>query len=157
VWRHGDLIEITPQRGIVVYGRSDATLNPGGVRIGTAELYRPLESIGEIVDALAVGRKEGEDEVVWLFVVLSEGTALDQPLIERIKRAIRDTESPRHVPRRVLQVSQLPRTRSGKTMEIGVARLNNGLPVPNREAAANPEAFDEIAAVARLPANPRPT
>jgi acetoacetyl-CoA synthetase len=147
VWRHGDLIEITPQGGIVVYGRSDATLNPGGVRIGTAEIYRPLERIPEIVDALAVGRREGEDEVIWLFVVLQDGVNLDVPLERRIAHVIRANESPRHVPRRIFAVSQLPRTRSGKTMEIAVSRLVNGQPVPNREVVANAESLDEIARV----------
>ena len=147
VWRHGDLIEITPQGGIVVYGRSDATLNPGGVRIGTAEIYRPLESIREIVDALAVGRRDGDDEVIWLFVVLQAGVTPDEALERRIAQTIRVNESPRHVPRRIFAVSQLPRTRSGKTMEMAVSRLVNGQPVPNREVVANPESLDEIARV----------
>ncbi len=144
VWHHGDLIEITAQRGIIVYGRSDATLNPGGVRIGTAEIYRPLEQIPDIVEALAVGRREGDDEVIWLFVVLRAGATLDQALESRIKHVVRTHESPRHVPKRILAVGQLPRTRSGKSMEVAVARLVNGQPVPNREVVANPEALDEI-------------
>jgi acetoacetyl-CoA synthetase len=147
VWRHGDLIEITPERGIIVYGRSDATLNPGGVRIGTAEIYRPLDAIPEIVDALAVGKRVDDDEAIWLFVVLQTGVALDAALERRIVHTIRANESPRHVPRRVFQVSQLPRTRSGKAMEIAVSRLVNGQPVPKREVIANPEALDEIARV----------
>jgi acetoacetyl-CoA synthetase len=152
VWRHGDLIEITPQDGIVVYGRSDATLNPGGVRIGTAEIYRPLETIPEIVDALAVGRREADDEVIWLFVVLQAGVDLDPALERRIAHTIRTNESPRHVPRRIFSVSQLPRTRSGKTMELAVARLVNGQLVANREVVANPESLDEItAAIAAAP------
>jgi acetoacetyl-CoA synthetase len=150
VWRHGDLIEITPQRGIIVYGRSDATLNPGGVRIGTAEIYRPLESVPEIVEALAVGRRDSDDEVIWLFVVLQPGLRLDRALERRIAQVIRANESPRHVPRRIFQVSQLPRTRSGKTMEIAVSRLVNGQSVPNREVIANPDSLDEIARVVHL-------
>jgi acetoacetyl-CoA synthetase len=145
VWRHGDLIEVTPQGGIVVYGRSDATLNPGGVRIGTAEIYRPLEHLPEVVEALAVGKRQDGDEEIWLFVVLAAGVALDEALIGRIKQAIREGASPRHVPKRVFQVSQLPRTRSGKATEIAVAKLVNGQAVPNREVMANPEALDEIA------------
>ena len=152
VWHHGDLIEITPERGIIVFGRSDATLNPGGVRIGTAEIYRPLETLAEIVEALAVGRRVDEDEEIWLFVVLRPGVALDDTLRARIATTIRQHESPRHVPRRILAVSQLPRTRSGKSMELAVARIVNGQPVPNREVAANPDAFDEIARVAGPPA-----
>jgi acetoacetyl-CoA synthetase len=151
VWHHGDRIEITGRRGVIVYGRSDATLNPGGVRIGTAEIYRPLEQVPEIVEALAVGRREGDDEVIWLFVVLRAGATLDEALESRIKRVIRTNESPRHVPKRILAVGQLPRTRSGKSMEIAVAWLVNGQPVPNREVVANPEALDEIARAIELP------
>jgi acetoacetyl-CoA synthetase len=152
VWRHGDLIEITPRRGIVVYGRSDATLNPGGVRIGTAEIYRPLETVPEIVEALAVGKREGDDEVIWLFVVLRPGVVLDDAFTSRLQRLIRTEESPRHVPKQILQVSELPRTRSGKSMEIAVTQLVNGRPVPNRMVVANPSSLDEIeAAVARHP------
>lgn len=145
LWRHGDLIEMTPQGGVVVYGRSDATLNPGGVRIGTAELYRPLEDIPEILEACAVGKRENGDEVIWLFVVLKDGTQLDNALRDRIRSHIREKASPRHLPRRVFQVSQLPRTRSGKTVEMAVSSLVNGSLVSNREVMANPEALDEIA------------
>jgi acetoacetyl-CoA synthetase len=115
------------------------------VRIGTAEIYRPLERLPEIVDALAVGRREQDDDVVWLFVVLQPGLTLDRALERRIAEVIRTCESPRHVPRRIFQVAQLPRTRSGKTMEIAVARLVNGQPIPNRDVVANPEALEEIA------------
>jgi acetoacetyl-CoA synthetase len=150
VWYHGDLIEITARHGVVVYGRSDATLNPGGVRIGTAEIYRPLEAIAEIVEALAVGKREGDDEVIWLFVVLRAGERLDDALVARISARIRTEESPRHVPKRIIQVSELPRTRSGKSMEIAVTHLVNGRPVPNRMVVANPASLDEIeAAVSR--------
>ncbi|HEX7003288.1 MAG TPA: acetoacetate--CoA ligase [Trueperaceae bacterium] len=144
VWHHGDLIEVTPEGGVVVYGRSDATLNPGGVRIGTAEIYRPLEAVPEVVEAAAVGKRVDGDESIWLFVVLGSGVELDDALVEKIRREIRARSSPRHVPRRVIPVSQLPRTRSGKSMEIAVARVVNGQSVPNREVIANPEALDEI-------------
>ena len=147
VWRHGDLIEVAPEGGIVVYGRSDATLNPGGVRIGTAEIYRPLERIDAVVEAAAVGRKEGDDETIWLFVVLRQGAVLDKELEDRIRREIRAAASPRHVPAQVLAVPQIPRTRSGKPMEIAVAHLVNGREVPNRAVVANPEALDRIAEV----------
>ena len=143
-WRHGDLIEITEQGGIIIYGRSDATLNPGGVRIGTAEVYRPLESIPEIVEACAVGKKEDGDEVIWLFVVLHEGETLTDDLTGRIKTKLRNEASPRHTPKRVFQVAQLPRTRSGKLVEVAVSRLVNGREVPNREVMANPEALEEV-------------
>ncbi|ADI13750.1 acetoacetate--CoA ligase [Truepera radiovictrix] len=147
VWRHGDLIAWAPEGGIVVYGRSDATLNPGGVRIGTAEIYRPLETVPEVADALAVGKREDGDEVIWLFVVLQADAVLDEALKERIKGAIRRLSSPRHVPKRIFAVSQLPRTRSGKTVEIAVSRLLNGLEVPNRQVMENPEALEEILGV----------
>lgn len=150
VWRHGDLVEWAPEGGIIVYGRSDATLNPGGVRIGTAELYRPLEALPEVVDALAVGKREDGDEVIWLFVVLQPGTVLDEALTQRIKAAIRRGSSPRHVPKRIFATTQLPRTRSGKTMEIAVSRLVNGQAVPNRQVMENPEALGEIAQVVGL-------
>lgn len=144
VWRHGDLIEITEQGGIIVYGRSDATLNPGGVRIGTAEIYKPLETLPEVVEALAVGKREAGDETIWLFVVLQADVRLSEELEQRIKTQIRQEASPRHVPKKIFQVSQLPRTRSGKATEIAVSRLVNGQDVPNREVMANPEALDEI-------------
>ena len=138
LWRHGDLVERTREGGIVVYGRSDATLNPGGVRIGTAEIYRPLERLPEVVEAVAVGKRVGADQEVWLLVVLAPGAALDEALAGRIRDAVRRGASPRHVPRRVIDVPQLPRTRSGKAMELAVARLVNGQAVPNLEVMANP-------------------
>jgi len=157
VWRHGDLIEFTASGGIVVHGRSDATLNPGGVRIGTAEVYRALEAVPEVLEAAAVGRKLGPelpggafaDEEVWLLVVLRAGESLTPELEARIKAAVREGASPRHVPRVVIQVSALPRTRSGKPMEIAVAKLVNGRPLENAEVMANPEVLEEIAAKAR--------
>ncbi len=145
MWRHGDLVERTIHGGIVVYGRSDATLNPGGVRIGTAEIYRPLEAVREVAEAVAVARRLEHDQEVWLLVTLRPGVVLDEALTSRIKRVIREATSPRHVPKRVIDVLELPRTRSGKTMELAVRRLVNGEPMTNREVVANPQALDEIA------------
>ena len=145
LWRHGDLIELTSNQGIVVYGRSDATLNPSGVRIGTAEVYRPLESIPEIVDVAAVGRQVGDDEDIWLFVVLKEGLKIDSSLEKRIRRVIRMAASPRHVPKRFFQIDDLPRTQSGKLMEIAIGQLVNGIKITNLSVVANPEALDQIA------------
>jgi len=145
-WRHGDLIEITPQQGVVVYGRSDATLNPGGVRIGTAEIYRPLEAIDAILEAAAVGKRDDGDEVIWLFVVLRDGHTVDEALERTIKHTLRSKASPRHVPKRIVQVSALPHTRSGKMMEIAIARLINGQSVPNKQVMVNPESLEAIAA-----------
>ncbi|MEX2541603.1 MAG: acetoacetate--CoA ligase [Trueperaceae bacterium] len=149
VWHHGDLVEMTPEGGVVVFGRSDATLNPGGVRIGTAEVYRPLDELPEVLEAAAVGRRQDGDESIWLFVVLAEGVPLDEELVETIRSRIRKAASPRHVPGRVLAVSQLPRTRSGKVMEMAVARVVNGEEVVNRSVIANPEALDEVTRVVR--------
>jgi acetoacetyl-CoA synthetase len=146
VWHHGDLVERTPQGGVVVHGRSDATLNPGGVRIGTAELYRPLEAFPEIVEACAVGKRSGDDEEVWLLLVLREGVTLDDPLIARVRARIRSAASPRHVPARVVQVPALPQTRSGKPMELAVRQLVNGEAVTNRAVMIDPGVLDAIAA-----------
>lgn len=147
-WCHGDLVERTGNGGIVVYGRSDATLNPGGVRIGTAEVYRPLEGIEEVKEAVAVAKRtgaDGEDQEIWLLVVLRAGASLAGELEARVRRAIREGASPRHVPKRVLDVPELPRTRSGKVMELAVTRLVNGEPIGNREVVANPESLDALA------------
>ena len=139
VWRHGDFIEITPRGGIVILGRSDATLMPGGVRIGTAEIYRPLETIPQVVAGLATTvHREGRDEIV-LFVVMRPQDKLDEPLRAKIRDAIRRSASPRHVPRQVLAVPDLPRTRNGKLAELAVMRILRGDPVTNRESLANPE------------------
>ncbi len=150
VWRHGDLAEMTREEGVVIYGRSDAILNPGGVRIGTAELYRPLETLSSVHEALAVGKKEDGDEVIWLFVVLRAEETLNKALTEEIRTAIRRASSPRHVPKRIFQVQDLPRTRSGKLMEVAVARLVNAQEVPNRQVMENPDALDALAEVVKL-------
>ena len=144
-WRHGDLVEHdSATGGYVVHGRSDATLNPSGVRIGTAEIYRALEAVPEVLEAAAVGRRQGEDEVIWLLLVLSEATPLDEELRARVRDAIRTGASPRHLPAEILAVNSLPRTRSGKSMELAVARLVNGREVPNADVIANPEALDDV-------------
>ena len=142
VWHHGDYIEITPSGGVIVYGRSDATLNPGGVRIGTAEIYRQVESLEEIVDALVVGQRWNGDVRIVLFVVLPEGKQLDNALTGKIKTLIRTHCTPRHVPAKVLQVPDIPRTLNGKKVEIAVIRIIHGEAVRNRDALANPEALD---------------
>jgi acetoacetyl-CoA synthetase len=149
VWHHGDFIEITPRGGVVVHGRSDATLNPGGVRIGTAEIYRQVEALDEVVDSLVVGRTVDHDVEVILFVVLRAGAKLDAALVERIKAQIREHTTPRHVPRRILALGDIPRTLNGKKVELAVRDLLDGRPVTNRDTLANPEALDEVAAVAQ--------
>jgi acetoacetyl-CoA synthetase len=142
VWHHGDFIEITERGGVIVYGRSDATLNPGGVRIGTAEIQRQVETVDEVVDSLVVGQQWQDDVRVVLFVVLREGLLLDRTLEDRIRAVIRRNTTPRHVPAKILQCPAVPRTVSGKSVEIAVTRVIHGQPVQNREALANPEALD---------------
>lgn len=145
VWCHGDFAERTIHGGFIIYGRSDATLNPGGVRIGTAEIYRQVEKLDEIVEALVIGQNwppgDLADVRVVLFVKLREGLLLDEALVERIRRMIRDNTTPRHVPAKVLQVADIPRTKSGKIVELAVRNVVHGLPVQNVEALANPEAL----------------
>ncbi|HEV3214700.1 MAG TPA: acetoacetate--CoA ligase [Vicinamibacterales bacterium] len=142
VWHHGDWIRPTRHAGFVIDGRSDATLNPGGVRIGTAELYQQVEQIPEVLESLAVGQRWESDERVILFVRLAPDVALDDLLRRRIRARIRTHLSPRHVPAHILQVADLPRTRSGKIVELAVRRVIHGEPILNREALANPEALD---------------
>lgn len=145
VWRHGDWCELTEHEGMIIYGRSDATLNPGGVRIGTAEIYRQVEQLPDIVESVAIGREIGEgasgDVEIVLFVRLREGTVLDDVLRDRIRKRIRDNTSPLHVPKKIVEVSDIPRTISGKISEIAVREVVHGRPVTNMEALANPEAL----------------
>ncbi|MGH8662713.1 MAG: AMP-binding enzyme, partial [Burkholderiales bacterium] len=142
VWRHGDWCEETEHGGIIIYGRSDAVLNPGGVRIGTAEIYRQVEQLDEVVESLVIGQDWNGDVRVVLFVKLREGTILDEGLIPSIKRKIRDNTTPRHVPDKILQVADIPRTKSGKIVELAVRDVVHGRPVKNIEALANPEALE---------------
>jgi acetoacetyl-CoA synthetase len=145
VWCHGDYIELTGHDGFVIYGRSDAVLNPGGVRIGTAEIYRQVESLDEVVESLVIGQdwppERPTDVRVVLFVRLRDGIGLDDELVDKIKRTIRNNATPRHVPARVVQVPDIPRTRSGKIVELAVRNVVHGRPVKNLEALANPEAL----------------
>ena len=140
-WRHGDWAEITERGGLIIYGRSDATLNPGGVRIGTAEIYRQVEQIEEVVESLAVGQEWQDDVRIVLFVRLREGTELSDELQDRIRKQVRANASPHHVPKRIVAVSDIPRTRSGKITELAVRSIIHGRPVKNADALANPEAL----------------
>jgi acetoacetyl-CoA synthetase len=142
VWTHGDFIEVRPEGGVVIYGRSDTTLNPGGVRIGTAEIYRAIEPLTEVIDSIAVGRDSRGDVEVVLFVLLAEGLSLDDGLRERIVDRIRTMTTPRHVPRRIIQVDDIPYTISGKKVEKAVRQVLAGQPTTNRDALMNPEALD---------------
>jgi acetoacetyl-CoA synthetase len=150
VWCQGDFAELNERGGVIVYGRSDAVLNPGGVRIGTAEIYRQVEQLDEVLESLVIGQDWQDDVRVVLFVRLREGVELDEPLVERIRTRIREQASPRHVPARVIQVSDIPRTRSGKIVELAVRDVVHGREVANREALANPEALDLFASLPEL-------
>ncbi|MDO9127134.1 MAG: acetoacetate--CoA ligase, partial [Parvibaculum sp.] len=141
VWCHGDFAEITAHDGIVIHGRSDATLNPGGVRIGTAEIYAQVEQLPEVQEALAIGQDWQGDVRVVLFVVMKPGVPLDEAMERRIRTKIRDGASPRHVPAKIVAVSDIPRTKSGKITELAVRDIVHGRDVKNREALANPEAL----------------
>ncbi|MDO8605362.1 MAG: acetoacetate--CoA ligase [Phaeospirillum sp.] len=142
VWCHGDWIELTATGGVVVYGRSDATLNPGGVRIGTAEIYRQVEQIDEVLESLVIGQDWSADVRVVLFVRLRPGVSLTPELEALIRKRIRDNTTPRHVPAKIVQVADIPRTKSGKIVELAVRDVVHGRAVKNREALANPEALD---------------
>ena len=144
VWCHGDFCEITSHGGIIIHGRSDATLNPGGVRIGTAEIYRQVEKLDEVIESLVIGQDWERDVRVVLFVKLRDGVTLDDALVDRIKKTIRDNATPRHVPARVVAVSDIPRTRSGKIVELAVRNVVHGRPVKNLESLANPEALEQF-------------
>ena len=150
VWAHGDYVTFNERGGSVIYGRSDATLNPGGVRIGTAEIYRQVETLEEIADSIVVGQPWNGDVRVVLMVVLNPGFTLTAELIRKIKTRIRENASPRHVPARIVAIDEIPYTRSGKKVEIAVAKILRGETVDNREAIANPQALDKIAALEEL-------
>jgi acetoacetyl-CoA synthetase len=141
VWCHGDHALLTEHDGIVIYGRSDAVLNPGGVRIGTAEIYRQVEQLPEVLESIAVGQEWDNDVRVILFVRLREGFSLDDALRERIKKQIRDNTTPRHVPAKIFQVADIPRTISGKITELAVREAIHGRTVKNTDALANPQAL----------------
>jgi acetoacetyl-CoA synthetase len=144
VWWHGDLATITTRGGLMVHGRSDAVLNPGGVRIGTAELYRQVEKVPEVVESIAISQEWQGDVRIVLFVRLREGLTLDEPLREKICGTIRANTTPRHVPARIVQVPEMPRTISGKLVELAVRNVVHGRPVKNRDALANPQALEHF-------------
>uniref|UniRef100_UPI003F832EB0 acetoacetate--CoA ligase n=1 Tax=Immundisolibacter sp. TaxID=1934948 RepID=UPI003F832EB0 len=151
VWCHGDYVALNARGGMVVYGRSDAVLNPGGVRIGTAELYREVERHPQVLEAVAVGHDIGDDVEVVLFVRLADGVALDDALKKRLRDAIRSNVSPRHVPAHILAVPDIPRTISGKIAELAVREAIHGRPVKNRDALANPQAIAHFSAAFGTP------
>jgi acetoacetyl-CoA synthetase len=146
IWRHGDWAEITPQGGMIIYGRSDATLNPGGVRIGTAEIYRQVEQLPEIVESIVIGQdvenESGKDVRIILFVRLAAGVSLTEALQDRIRAHLRANASPHHVPKVIVAVADIPRTISGKITELAVRDVIHGRPVKNADALANPQALE---------------
>jgi acetoacetyl-CoA synthetase len=144
VWAHGDFAEITDHDGIVIHGRSDAVLNPGGVRIGTAEIYRQAERVDDVEEGLVIGQEWQGDVRIVLFVKLRQGRILDDALRDRIASRVRSNATPRHVPAVILQVPEIPRTRSGKIVELAVRDVVHGRPVRNREALENPDALEHF-------------
>jgi acetoacetyl-CoA synthetase len=148
IWCHGDFCEVTEHGGYIIYGRSDATLNPGGVRIGTAEIYRQVDRLNEIVESVVIGQNwppdAPSDVRVVLFVKLRDGLTLNELLVDRIKTAIRENTTPRHMPARVVAVTDIPRTKSGKIVELAVRQVVNGETVKNTEALANPQALEQF-------------
>jgi acetoacetyl-CoA synthetase len=150
VWCHGDFAEWTGHGGMIILGRSDATLNPGGVRIGTAEIYAQVEQMPQVAEAIAVGQDWEGDVRIVLFVRLADGVRLDEALVAEIKDRIRAGASPRHVPAKVIAVADIPRTKSGKITELAVRDMVHGRAVKNREALANPEALDLFKDLAEL-------
>jgi acetoacetyl-CoA synthetase len=143
IWRHGDFVELTPRGGLIMYGRSDATLNPGGVRIGTAEIYRVVETLPEVEDSLVVGQDWDNDVRVILFLKLKPGFDLDQALADKIKKTVRENCSPRHVPAKILKVGGIPYTINMKKVELAVRNIIHGKPVTNTDALSNPAVLDE--------------
>jgi acetoacetyl-CoA synthetase len=150
VWAHGDYGELTERGGYIIHGRSDAVLNPGGVRIGTAEIYRQVDRVNEVLESIVIGQQWQDDVRVILFVVLREDLLLDDELRERISRSIRDNTTPRHVPAKIIQVADIPRTISGKIVELAVRNVVHGIAVKNSDALANPEALDLFRDMAEL-------
>ena len=150
VWAHGDFAELTPSGGVVIHGRSDAILNPGGVRIGTAEIYRQVEKLDDIMESIAIGQQWDDDVRVVLFVVLRDDVPLDEAMQASIRKVIRDNTTPRHVPAKIVAVPEIPRTKSGKIVEIAVRSVVHGDPVRNTEALANPKALEHFHNLAEL-------
>jgi len=144
IWCHGDYVSETEHGGLIFYGRSDTVLNPGGVRIGTAEIYRQVEKLDEVQEAIVIGQDWQDDVRVVLFVKLSDALKLSDELIQKIKLQIRNNTTPRHVPAKVLQVNDIPRTKSGKIVEIAVRCCVHGEAIKNSESLANPEALEEF-------------
>ena len=144
IWHHGDYAEVKNSGGFIIYGRSDTTLNPGGVRLGTSEIYSEVEKFIEIKESIAVGQSWDNDIRIILFVIMNKNYKLDNKLIRRIKIQIRNSASPRHVPSKILSVKDIPRTKNGKIVELAVKNIIEGNEIKNKEALANPEILNEF-------------
>jgi len=143
VWHHGDYAEIKKSGGFIIHGRSDTTLNPGGVRLGTAEIYSEVEKFKEIKESIVVGQAWDNDIRIVLFVVLNPKYEINDKLLKRIKIQIRKNASPRHVPAKILEVNDIPRTKNGKVVELAVKKIIEGNEIKNKEALANPEILNQ--------------
>jgi acetoacetyl-CoA synthetase len=150
VWRHGDFIEINDRGGVVIYGRSDATLNPGGVRIGTAEIYRQVEQLEEIADSVVIGQPWKNDVRVVLFVKLKPGYTLTDELQQRIRKTLKENASPRHVPAKIIEAPDVPYTLNMKKVEVAVRKAVLNQPIKNKDALSNPEVLDFYANIPEL-------
>ncbi|MBL6958203.1 MAG: acetoacetate--CoA ligase, partial [Rhodospirillales bacterium] len=150
IWHHGDYLELTEHDGLIMFGRSDTTLNPGGVRIGTAEIYRQVEKLDDVIEGIVIGQDWDNDVRIVLFVVLRPGLTLDQALADSIRKQIRANCTPRHVPAKIIQVTDIPRTKSGKITELAVRDVVHGREIKNQEALANPESLDLYKDLAEL-------
>jgi acetoacetyl-CoA synthetase len=150
VWRHGDYIEITEHNGVIVYGRSDTTLNPGGVRIGTSEIYRQMATIEEVADSLVIGQEWKDDVRIILFVKMAEGEKLNEDLEDRIRKTIRKNASPRHVPKKIIPIADIPYTINMKKVELAVKKIVHGKEVRNQDALKNPESLKLYANIPEL-------
>ena len=150
VWAHGDFIEINDHGGLKIFGRSDSTLNPGGVRIGTAEIYRIVEAFDEVADSLVIGQEWKGDQRMIIFLKLSESVSINDDLTKKIRQSIKSNCSPRHVPEIILPVDDIPYTLSGKKVEIAVKKIIDGEDVINRDALANPDSLDLFSSIPEL-------
>ena len=150
IWHHGDYAEVKKSGGFIIYGRSDATLNPGGVRLGTAEIYSEVEKFKHIKESIAVGQSWDNDIRIILFVILNKGYDLNSDLVTKIKKQIRINASPRHVPAKIISVTDIPRTKNGKIVELAVKNIIEGNAIKNKEALANPEVLKEYTNIKEL-------
>ena len=150
IWHHGDFAKITNNGGFVIFGRSDTTLNPGGVRLGTAEIYSEVEKLKEIQEAIVIGQSWNNDIRILLFVVVNKNYNLDSKLIDKIKKTIRTNASPRHVPSKIISINEIPKTKNGKLVELAVKQTIEGDTIKNLEALANPESLEQFKNIKEL-------